>query len=104
MTCLDPKEWGWRKINDIIEPIKTDLEPAPAWLLQVIRCNCKVDSRHPCGTRTCSCRKNGLTCVAACGGCHGVDCENSRGIENEVEEDENDDERNIFEFLQSLDK
>lgn len=102
LTCLDPKEWGWRKKEDMIEPIKTDIEPAPAWLLQVVRCNCKIDSRHPCGTRACSCRKNGLTCVAACGGCHGEQCDNSCGIENEVEEDENEDERNIFEYLQSL--
>ena len=43
LTCLDPKEWGWKEKNVVMEPVKTDIEPAPVWLLQVIRCNCKTD-------------------------------------------------------------
>ena len=50
-------------------PITTDLEPAPAELLKVIRCNCK----RIC---MCMCRKSGLHCISACGGCHGECCEN----------------------------
>ena len=84
-----------------MEPVKTDIEHAPAWLLQVIRRNCRTDSRHPCGTRLCLCRKNGLSCVAACGGCHGEGCEDS--VENEREIEENENERNIFEILQTFD-
>ena len=102
LTCLDPKEWGWKEKNGVMEPVKTDIEPAPAWLLQVIRCNCKTDTRHPCGTRSCSCRKNGLSCVAACGGCHGEGCENSMEDEKEIEEDEYENELNIFEILQAF--
>ena len=58
-------------------PVETDIEPTPTWFLQVISCNCKTDSRHPCGTRLCSCRKNRLSCVATCGGCHVERCQNS---------------------------
>ena len=38
LTCLDPKEWEWKEKNGVMEPIKTDIEPAPAWFLQLIRC------------------------------------------------------------------
>ena len=67
LKCLDPKEWGWKEKNGVMEPVKTDIEPAPAWLLQVIRCNCKTPSRHPYGTHLCSCQEMGflvLQCVA----------------------------------------
>ena len=46
----------------------TDKAPAPDELLNIIRCKCKVTSKKPCGGHTqCSCRKNGLKCMAACG-------------------------------------
>ena len=96
LTCLDPKEWGWKQKIGVMEPVKTDIEPAPAWLLQVIRCNCKIDSRHPSGTRLCACRNNGLSCVAACGGCHGEGCKNSIEDERGIEQSEYENERNIF--------
>ena len=38
LTCLDPKEWEWKEKNGVMEPAKTDIEPAHAWFLQVIRC------------------------------------------------------------------
>ena len=50
LTCLDPKEWEWKEKNGVMEPLKTDIEPIPAWLLQLIRCNGKTDSWYPCGT------------------------------------------------------
>ena len=50
LTCLDPKELGWKEKNGVMEPLKTDIEPAPAWLLQLIRCNGKTDSWYPCAT------------------------------------------------------
>ena len=34
LTCLDPKEWGWKEKNRVMGPLKTGIEPAPAWLLQ----------------------------------------------------------------------
>ena len=46
--------------------------------------------------------KNGLSCVAACGGCHMERCENSVEDEREIEENEYENERNIFEILQTV--
>ena len=103
LACLDLKEWGWKEKNGALEPVKTDIDPAPAWLLQVIKCNCKTDSRHPCGTRLCPCRKIGLSCVAVCGGCHREGCENSIKDEREIEGNQSENGRNIFEILQTFD-
>ena len=36
-------------------------------------------SKNQCGTNVCSCKKNGLKCMSACGGCHGEDCNNKAG-------------------------
>ena len=103
LRCLNPSNWGWRIENKLLEPVKTDLDPAPAWLLQVVRCNCKINTRRPCGSRSCSCRKNGLDCVPACGGCHGEGCENSAEPIQETENQNDDDnERNIFDMLESF--
>lgn len=108
LRCLNPTEWGWRVVENSMEPIKTDLEAAPEWLLKVIRCNCKTTSRRPCSSQLCSCRRNGLSCVAACGGCHGESCENAEApppdTDDEIEEQSMTDsnERNIFEILDSL--
>jgi hypothetical protein len=76
----------------------TDLEPAPENVLRFIRCNCKISKNNACGTNVCTCRKNGLICVSACGGCYGVDCENST---YESEEEEEDDDGNIFDLLEN---
>ena len=62
----------------------TDLEPVPKELLNFVHCNCKRTFRNTCATNLCSCRKNGLTCVAACGDCWGESCNNSSA---ETEED-----------------
>lgn len=100
---MNPTNWGWRIENNLMAPVKTDLDPAPDWLLQVVRCNCKIDTRRPCGSRSCSCRKNGLNCVPACGGCHGQDCENEAtpiwDSENLIHDDT---ERNIFDTFASF--
>ena len=69
IDILDPKQWGWKLSGSIYAPIMTDLEAAPENLLKFMRCKCKLLSRNPCGTNLCSCRKNGLKCVAACGDC-----------------------------------
>ena len=75
----------------------TDLEPAPKELLSFVHCNCKTTSRNTCGTNLCSCRKNGLTCVAACVDCRGESCNNSRA--ETVDDNEN---RNLFEQFLNL--
>ena len=66
LRCLHPTEWGWNFDCGKLVPIKTDLDPAPQFLLNFIRCNCKVTTRNPCGGLNCSCRKHGLesvTCI-----------------------------------------
>ena len=78
LNCgLNPRDWGWEEKDGQLVPIKTDLPVAPEFLLQVIRCNCKMSSKNTCGSMVCKCRKNGLQCVPACGDCRGVSCNNS---------------------------
>lgn len=79
---LDPCLWGWERKNGVLKPVKTDKPVAPEFLLKVIRCNCKSSSRNACATQVCTCKKNGLPCVPACGSCRGLSCCNSE-IETE---------------------
>ena len=75
----------------------TDLEAAPENLLKFVRCKCKLTSRNPCGTNLCSCHKNGLKCVAACGDCRGEGCNNAVEIILETEEEHtNTDSENLL--------
>lgn len=76
LQCLDPLQWGWKLEKGHLVPIKTDLDAAPEFLLNCIRCNCKTTSKNTCGTLICSCRKNGLSCVASCSDCRGESCNN----------------------------
>ena len=72
------------------------------YLLKFIRCKCSAKSKNMCCLKlnTCSCRKNGLKCVAACSHCHGENCRNVEEIcldDNDGYENEsNDIDRNIF--------
>ena len=95
---LNVEEWGWQYKSSVLYPIKTDLEPAPANLLKYIKCNCKLSSNNTCGTMLCSCRRNGLKCVAACGDCRGEECEN-KYTPVEVDDDDDDFNRNIFDLF-----
>ena len=76
---LMPEEWGWHLQQGQLLPIQTDLPPAPEELLNVIRCGCTTD----CSSQRCSCRKVGLGCTNACGGCRGTSCLNSYLIEDQ---------------------
>ena len=38
-TDFSPTQWEWKNYNGSFEPIDTILEPGPAELLNVIRCN-----------------------------------------------------------------
>jgi hypothetical protein len=73
-------DWGWVLEEGKLKPLSTDLEPAPADLLKVIRCGCKSSSKNPCSTNLCTCRRNGLHCVSACGDCHGDVCMNAEQV------------------------
>ncbi len=62
---LDPCDYGWTVGVHGFEPVPT-LDPmAPEELLQFTSCNCKGD----CSNRRCSCKKNGVQCIVACGNC-----------------------------------
>jgi len=85
---FDPEQWGWKLDGTQLSPIMTDLAAGPESLLKFVRCKCKLSSRNPCGTNICSCRKNGLRCVTACGDCRGVNCNNAEDFTlDELEED-----------------
>ena len=54
---LDPLDWGWILDGESLTPVKADQVAAPDELVNVIRCNCKLTSKHTCGGKQCSCRK-----------------------------------------------
>ena len=95
----DPLEWGWKKVNDQFLTILIGKDPAPENLLKMIPCKCKLSSKNACGTN-CSCKKNGLRCVAACEGCRGQSCLDVD--EPLVEDDDEVNDGNIFELLQDM--
>lgn len=72
---LVPTDWGWKENENHLIPIPTTKEVAPENLLKVIRCKCK-STNNQCGTNVCTCRKHGIKCMPACGGCHGENCKN----------------------------
>jgi hypothetical protein len=76
---LDPEQWGWKHVNNVLEPIHTLLPPAPENLLNSIFCNCKKGCNSRCG-----CKKVGLFCSLACTTCQGQSCSN---VESPTEED-----------------
>lgn len=78
---LDAKQWGWELSGNQFKPILTDLDAAPEYLLKFVRCKCKSTTKNPCASNSCSCRKNGLKCVAACGYCRGESCSNRDDID-----------------------
>ena len=90
---LDPEQWGWKLDGTVLVPVMTDQAAAPENLLKFVRCKCKLTSKNPCGTNTCSCRKNGLKCVTACGDCRGEGCKNAEEISFEEEDVVTDDDR-----------
>jgi len=94
---LDPKQWGWKLEGSVFTTIMTDLDATPDSLLKSARCKCKLSSKNPCSTNVCSCHKNGLKYVTACGDCHGEGCNSSKEIflDNE-EEASSTDAESIF--------
>ena len=80
---LNVLEYGWRRGSFGYEPIPSEDPIAPEYLLKVISCNCEGD----CSTLRCSCKKQGVKCISACGHCNGNSCTNIAVTydENEVE-------------------
>ena len=68
----DPKQYGcFLTSSGSYEPTLTTNAIAPASLLKFVSCNCSGN----CSTRRCSCKKNNVKCISACGMCHGL-CKN----------------------------
>ena len=74
LQCLDPLKWGWECKGQLLQPVETDVDVAPKFLLKVIRCQYKVTAKDPCASNWCSCRKSGISCVTACTNCRGTEC------------------------------
>jgi len=74
---LHATDWGWKEKDGQLLPISTDEDPAPTYLIEMIRCNCKTG----CNTSRCTCRKQGLECTSVCGECKGISCSNSTAPE-----------------------
>jgi hypothetical protein len=95
---IDATKWGWRLSDNRLEPIMSDQLVAPEDILKVIRCKCKGG----CGSTICSCRKNGLMCVSACGTCHGEKCSNTETLRREtVASPRHDSLTNVF-YLEDM--
>ena len=62
LSSLGPEDWGWKKVENEVVPITTDLPAAPKDILQIIRCSCKTG----CSSYQCSCRKNEMLCSDCC--------------------------------------
>jgi hypothetical protein len=83
-NLLYPLLWGWtlsQSQNSFrLKPIRLMMEPAPASLLKLVKCNCQ----GKCEKNSCSCRKNGLLCSLACGQCKGITCTNISYSSDEI--------------------
>ena len=86
---LNPLQYGWVKSSHTFEPVGFEGEVAPAALLNFTACNCKTTNPDAaCNSNRCSCKRMGLYCLAACGNCHGVSCQNSKSTDKDDEEPE----------------
>ena len=81
-------------------------DSAPAHILNIIRCNCSMNKKNPCG-KQCQCRRHGIKCMTVCRQCQGYEYTNA--IENyDTDSSEDDHESsehcdgNIFEKLLDL--
>ena len=84
-TDLDPTDWGWKIDNAQLIPVMTTKDAGPPEILNIVRCKCKSANKQ-CQSNICSCRKNSLKCVSACGHCHGRNCYNSDTIDTETDD------------------
>ena len=90
----NPDEHGWKIVEDGIQIVWMNKDPAPRSVLELISCKtCKK-----CSTKHCPCKKHTFKCTDACG-CNINTCENSEDTgrchfdeEDDDEEDEEDEE------------
>ena len=103
-TSVKSTDWGWRKNDNSLVPIMTDKDPAPIDLLKFIRCNCKLTTKNPCSSNICTCRKHGLSCMTACGNCHGQNCTNIKVTQPELQSIDSEDDESRMHLIFFLKK
>ncbi|KAI4478910.1 hypothetical protein M0802_014479 [Mischocyttarus mexicanus] len=78
---IDETNWGWKIVNDMLEPIQTNDPLIPETLLLDISCKCKVKCEE-----TCNCIEHGLNCCEYCANCNGQSCDNTAIVNyNEID-------------------
>lgn len=82
---LDPSDYGWTVGVRGYEPVPTEDPMAPEELLRFTSCNCN----GYCNNQRCSCKKNGVKCISACGNCKGITCKN--GVHDDAESGDDSD-------------
>ena len=88
LKCLNPLDMGWKHREGCLKSIKTELNAAPNFTLNVVRCICKITSM------TCSYKNYGIKCVQDCGHCRCLPCTKAR--KNLIVNIHEDDYENIF--------
>ena len=83
---LDPSGYEWMVGIQGYEPVPTLEHMAPEELLEFTSCKC----RGHCSNRRCSCRKNDVKCISACGNCKGIMCKNCTDDEEPGEDSDLD--------------
>ena len=80
-----------------MKSIKTDMQQAPESRLKFVDYKCKLISKNVYPKNLCWCRKHGLKCMAACGGCR----EPLRNSVDIIQEDYVEDmfEKNLFDLF-----
>lgn len=72
---------GWKVVDQHLVAVWQRKPPVPQSCLELITCGC----RTKCRTHACSCLKNGLPCIPACG-CNADGCLNTAGMEHDQHE------------------
>ncbi len=89
--------FGWVIQNDIPVPAVAQSAPAPPELVNVIKCQCKVQGKQ-CNSEACSCHKQHLACTSCCNCSCGEDCCNPHSVrfKTNSEEEGNDVDDDYF--------
>ena len=81
---MDPLVNGWCNNGGVIMAVTTKLEPAPAAILELVKCACK---KNNCTSSRCNCKSRGLICTDLC---LCSECENEDHVLYTIGEDEDD--------------
>lgn len=69
-----PTDYGWEMKDGMYEPMMTLMPPAPAAIIYLVHCNCKVSR---CMSMQCKCKHSGLVCTELCNCSIDDECENN---------------------------